>query len=315
VTDGTAAEGGTELLQAVTDQLAAEQAPTGRAPREHATAHGSGQLWAAYSAIQTVWEQHWNTVSDLDHGALAGYGAAAELQASKVAVWEAAMADCRQALQQLQEAKRVQHEQCTPEQILSQYHPSSALEFRLQVCGTATAEGLADEKGLAEKAQTEVEARLCTSEQDFIRSSHWGGGRELSQCMRNNSSYRQLIDCNREWVDRARRTADMAQQFEQAATESMGSLEAALCTQDWDHRKVSKRHDDELRKLESKETDLTHSGRGKQVTLEQGKLKELMSKVRAHERLHQLKESRKIYIEKCTRNRVSEEAKALDIDT
>ena len=84
-----------------------------------------------------------------------------QLQASKVAVWEAAMADCRHASLQLQKAKAIQHSSlATPEQAISQCHPSSALEFRLRAQGATTAEGVVGVAGFTEAAQMEVDRRL-----------------------------------------------------------------------------------------------------------------------------------------------------------
>ena len=132
----------------------------------------SGELLlAAYAALHRAWEQQWSTISEHEggihnqfnvHGRITeSWGAnlyyqspgvhswqfdsreAYQLQASKVAVWEAAMTDCRHALLQLQKAKAIQHSSlATPEQAISQCHPSSALEFRLRAQGATTAEGV-----------------------------------------------------------------------------------------------------------------------------------------------------------------------------
>ena len=151
-----------------------------------------GLLLAAYAALHRAWEQHWSTISEYEEAGshdqfnhadrpdlLRSWGAqlyyqtpgryrgqfntreANQLQATKVAAWEAAMADCRHALLQLQKAKAIQHSSlATPEQAISQCHPSSALEFRLRAQGATTAEGVVGVAGFAEAAQVEyVQAR------------------------------------------------------------------------------------------------------------------------------------------------------------
>jgi len=148
-----------------------------------------GLLLAAYAALRRAWEQHWSTISEHEEGvhnqlsmrdrATESWGAklycqspgvhnwqfdsrkADQLQASKVAVWEAAMADCRHAMLQLQRAKAIQHNSlATPEQAISQCHPSAALEFRLRAQGVTTAEGVVGVAGFSEAAQMEVDRRV-----------------------------------------------------------------------------------------------------------------------------------------------------------
>ena len=53
----------------------------------------------------------------------------------------------------------------------------------------------------------------------------------------------------RSWLNRAQQTAELAQQFEQAAMESVDVLEAVL-SGSWDHRVASKLHSDQLQKME-----------------------------------------------------------------
>ena len=78
-----------------------------------------------------------------------------ELQASKERVWEAAMADCRAALLQLQEAKRTTAStQPTPERAIELHHPAAAIEFEFQANGTTGAEGIAQVREFVEAAQT-----------------------------------------------------------------------------------------------------------------------------------------------------------------
>jgi hypothetical protein len=123
-------------------------------------------------------------------------------------VWEAAMADCRHALLQLQKAKAIQHSSlATPEQAISQCHPSSALEFRLRAQGATTAEGVVGVAGFAEAAQMEVDKRLRTCQRTDTES-----GRTMVQL----------------WLDRARQAAEIAQELKQAAIEAVGLWEAAL---------------------------------------------------------------------------------------
>ena len=145
----------------------------------------SMQLMAAFALVHRVFEQNWGTVSEHEEGvydsrdgtagsyswgmrqllvespAASRYNCclSSEVerhQTTKVAAWETAVAACQQAMQQLQQAKDTQRDSplsaCTPEQALSQYHPSAALEFKQQM------------QGIVEEAQQELARRhtpLC----------------------------------------------------------------------------------------------------------------------------------------------------------
>ena len=114
---------------------------------------------------------------------------------------EAAVADCHQAIQQLQQAKGAQHNSklpaCTLEQALSQYHPSVALEFERQTQGTV------------EEAQKELQRR------------------HVPPCYRGMQATKTETRIA-QWRDRAQQTMEMARQFQQAAIEAVELLEAAL---------------------------------------------------------------------------------------
>jgi hypothetical protein len=196
------------------------------------------------------------------------------------------MADCRHALLQLQRAKSAQHGSsttaCTPEQAISQHHPSSALEFRMQTQGIAAAEGVVEVAGIAEKAQVEVERRL---------------GKASCQHHHRTEAESTMI---RSWLNRARQTAEMAQALEQAAGESIEVLKGLLCDQSWDHRLVSELHNGILRQIELDPipTDRTleqRSRQTKQVESEQERLQDFMTKVKTNERMNQYEITRQDY--------------------
>ena len=198
-----------------------------------------------------------------------------EYQATKVAAWETAAAACQQAMQHLQQAKDAQRSStlsaCTPEQALSQYHLSVALEFKHQTQGTV------------EKAQKEVERRneLSSQRRYYYRGIGSQARTEL-------------------WHERASRTKSIAQGLEQAATDSVEALEVALCSQSWDHKLVTKLHDDKLREMELEpepESSLSdyddHYDRGpkwqksqrvEQMKSTQERLQASMAKIRRQER-------------------------------
>ena len=162
----------------------------------------AGQSWGEVLYYETPGVYEWQSDSRK----------ADQLQDSKVAMWEAAVADCHQAMQQLQQAKGAQHNStlpaCTPEQALSQYHPSVALEFELQT------------QGAVEEAQKELERRHVP-----LR----GMQAEYTQATQTRIA---------QWRDRAQQTMGIARQFGQAAVEAVGLLEAALHggrLQDLDH--------------------------------------------------------------------------------
>ena len=240
------------------------------------------------------------------------YAGATEMdkyQATKVAAWETAVAACQQAMQRLQQAKDAQRNStlsaCTPEQALSQYHPSAALEFRQQT------------QGIVEKAQREEKRR---------HTNGW--------CVRSYGSTRHIRDAS--WKERAAQATRIAQGLEQAATESVEALKTVLHSQSWDHRVVSKMHDDKLRELElepevestlsdfddqcNKGPKWQKSQQVKQVKLEQERLEKFILGIRAKERRQQFSTS------KCTQarrrndqasrnNQISEGTEALDVDT
>ena len=242
-------------------QTPAEQAPvTEQLTASKQPVPDSMQLITTCAAVHTAWEQNWGTVSEHEEGihnqtsSSSGprdsWGAklhcnspgvysrqfnsrvADQLQASKVTFWEAATTDCQHALLQLEKAMGIKHSSSiTPEQAISQYHPSAALEFKKQTQGIAAAEGLVKTAGVAEKAQMEVERRMTAARGQH----HYCTGAESAMV--------------RSWLDRAQQTAELAQQFEQAAIESVDVLEAVL-SGSWDRRVASKLHNDQLRKME-----------------------------------------------------------------
>ena len=175
-------------------------------------------------------------------------------QATKVAAWETAVAACQQAIQQLQQAKDAQRNSalsaCTPEQALSQYHPSAALEFRQQT------------QGIAEKAQREEKRR------NEHRRVAWSYG--------STGHIRDAL-----WQERAAQATRIAQELKEAATESVEALEAVLHSQSWDHRVVSEMHSSKLREMEM---DSFQGEQVKQVELQQGRLQVFMAKIRRQER-------------------------------
>ena len=230
VAKGAAAESATAPMQTpakqapVTEQLTASKQPV----------PDSMQLITTCAAVHTAWEQNWGTVSEHEegihnqisssNGPKDSWGAklhcnspgvyswqfdsrvADQLQASKVAVWEAAMTDCQHALLQLEGAKGSRHSSSvTPEQAISQYHPSAALEFRKQTQGIAAAEGVVKAAGIAEKAQIEGERRVKAS-------------RQLYHCSEAEGT---MI---RSWLNRAGQTVEITQALEQAAVESVQEL-------------------------------------------------------------------------------------------
>ena len=155
-------EGAITVHAATVDAAAITEATTdsaavGGAAAEPVQTVAAVKLMAVYASVHRVWEQHWGTVSEYEGSVRSDYNRRGksdagqswgevlyyqtpgvyewqfdsrksdQLQDSKVATWEAAVADCQQAIQQLQQAKGAQHNStlpaCTPEQALSQYHP------------------------------------------------------------------------------------------------------------------------------------------------------------------------------------------------
>ena len=242
----------TELVQTATDQLAAPP-PASAAIKQPAVQQqrSNEQLIAAHAALHRAWIQHWSTISEREegphsqswtgdswgqelhrqqHGSRASVYSCSELQASKERVWEAAMAECRAALLQLQEVERTTAStQPTPERAIELHHPAAAIEFEFQANGIAGADGITQIKGFVEAAQAERDrrARQCGN----------GGNAAV-----------------RSWCDRASQLAAMAQQFELAATESVGTLEEILSFQSWDHRLVDRQYGIYLRELETAST-------------------------------------------------------------
>ena len=248
----------------VTEQLTASKQPV----------PDSMQLITTYAAVHRAWEQHWSTVSEHEEGVHNQFserdrstdswgaklycqspgvynwqfnsGVADQLQATAVAAWEEAMGACRQALQHLHCSSAAA---CTPEQAISEYHPSAALEFRMQTAG------------IAEKAQLEVVRRSRTARQNPMTHS---------------------------WLDRARQAAEIAQQFEQAAMESVEVLTAVLYAQSWDHRLVSELHRGRLQQMELNLVPMDDT-QVKQVEEQRERLQALMTEVKTKEREGQRK--------------------------
>ena len=170
----------TELVQTATDQLAAPP-PASAAIKQPAVQQqrSNEQLIAAHAALHRAWIQHWSTISEREegphsqswtgdswgqelhrqqHGGRASVydSSCSELQASKERVWETAMADCRAALLQLQEAKHTTAStQPTPERAIELIHPAAAIEFEFQANGTTSTEGIAQVRGFVEAAQAD----------------------------------------------------------------------------------------------------------------------------------------------------------------
>ena len=80
------------------------------------------------------------------------------------------------------------------------------------------------------------------------------------------------------WQERAAQATRIAQELEQAATESVEALEAVLHSQSWDHRVVSKMHSGKLREMEM------DSFQEELVELQQGRRQVFMAKIRRQER-------------------------------
>ena len=163
-----------------------------------------------------------------------------QLQATAVAAWEEAMDVCRQALQHLHCSSAAA---CTSEQAISQYHPSAALEFRMQTAG------------IVEKARFEIDRRSRTARQNPMTHS---------------------------WLDRARQTAKITQELEQAAVESVEALKTVLQGQSWDHKMVGKLHDDKLREMENQAA--VDVAQVECVEAQQARLQEFMVVVQVKER-------------------------------
>ena len=153
---------------------------------------------------------------------------------------------CQQALQHLHCSSAAA---CTPEQAASEYHPSAALEFRMQTAG------------IAEKARLEVVRRSRTARENPMTHS---------------------------WLDRARRAAGIAQQFEQAAIESVEVLTAVLYAQSWDHRLVSELHRERLQQMELHLVPMDDT-QVKQVEEQRERLQASMTEVKTKEREGQRK--------------------------
>ena len=88
--------------------------------------------------------------------------------------------------------------------------------------------------------------------------------------------------------DRASQLAVMAQQFELAATESIGTMEKILSAQSWDHRLVDKQYGILLRELESASTTIYNESarwrQMKEVEMKHGRLERFVLRIRANER-------------------------------
>ena len=315
----------TELVQTATDQLAAPP-PASAAIKQPAVQQqrSNEQLIAAHAALHRAWIQHWSTISEREegphsqswtgdswgqelhrqqHGCAASVYGCSELQASKERVWETAMADCRAALLQLQEAKHTTAStQPTPERAIELIHPAAAIEFEFQANGTTSTEGIAQVRGFVEAAQAERDRR------------EWNG------------QSRTFGDAAvRSWCDRASQLAVIAQQFELAAAESVGTIEEILSAQSWDHRLVDKQYSIFLRELESASTTVDESARWRQmkeVEMKHERLKGFLLRIRARERRQQFTTSKDIRakehndqaLERTEGDQISERTEASDIN-
>ena len=121
------------------------------------------------------------------------------------------------------------------ELIVKLYQPSAALEFRLQAQGIAAKDGVLEIAGFVEAAQQEVERRLKVENQRHHSNQRY---------------YSSSSSAASPWLSRARQAAQMAQELERAATESVETIEAALSDQTWDHSIACELLDDALRKIE-----------------------------------------------------------------
>jgi hypothetical protein len=209
------------------------------------------------------------------------------------------MAECRAALLQLQEVERTTAStQPTPERAIELHHPAAAIEFEFQANGIAGAEGITQIKGFVEAAQAERDrrARQCGN----------GGNAAV-----------------RSWCDRASQLAAMAQQFELAATESVGTLEEILSFQSWDHRLVDRQYGIYLRELETASTTEDLRWRQmKEVKVKHERLERFVLRIRAKERRRQFTTSKDIRakqhndqaLERTEGNQMSERTEASDIN-
>ena len=149
-----------------------------------------------------------------------------------------AMVICTEALQQLQEAQRIQRstkQTDTPVQLVQQYHPAKAMAFRQAAEGTDGGPGRHRVKGFVESTDEEASKRsgMVQELRKFCRSQY--------EYNRSDSAHR--LDW---WQCRAQSTSTMAQQFGQAAADAMSALEAACSDQEWDHITMFKLHDSKL---------------------------------------------------------------------
>jgi hypothetical protein len=240
MTDGTAAP-----EDAVAKGAAADDAAVN-------STFGSGfsvKLMAAFADVQRAWELHWSTVIAIDDNERADasssytqvkYGATLD---KAVREKGKAMAICTEALQQLQEAQRIQHstkQTDTPVQLMQQHHPAKAMAFRQAAESTEGGPGKHRVKGFVESADEEASKRSGMVEE--LRKS------ARSQYEYNRSSSAHQLG---RWQCRAQDTSTMAQQLGQAATDAMSALEAACSDQEWDHRTMFKLHDSKLATMET----------------------------------------------------------------
>ena len=132
---------------------------------------------------------------------------------------------------------------CTPDQIVKLYQPSAALEFRWQAQDIATKDGVLEIAGFVKAAQQEVERRLKVENQREAKRRDW-------RCHSSSSP------AASPWLTRARQAAQIAQELERAATESVETMEAALSDQTWNHNIAYELLDDELMKMEMEPTEI-----------------------------------------------------------
>ena len=109
--------------------------------------------------------------------------------------------------------------------------------------------------GIAEKARLEVDRRSRTARQNPMTHS---------------------------WLNRARQAAEIAQELEQAAMDSVEALKTVLQGQSWDHKMVGKLHDDKLREMENQAA--VDVAQVECVEAQQARLQEFMVVVQAKER-------------------------------
>jgi hypothetical protein len=110
---GAATESLTTRPEAQMAAVTTTTQPSAAQPSE--ARHVSSGLMAAYATVQAAYEQHWSAVAESELSEYCDWGKAPakaacctdydRLQKAKEATWQAAMAECQQTIQQLQQVK------------------------------------------------------------------------------------------------------------------------------------------------------------------------------------------------------------------